>query len=251
MNRGQMRLEVRRQLGEPVADLWSDEELNDWLNEGAMLMAGESEALQAFFQKTTTSGVGEYLLPSVVAKVTAVKYFGSSIMTLRPIDPALASIGNQVTGTPTHYYIRQFVSQTAYQGSDGDIDIANVSENENAGRTVIGFWSIPGSSTDTFTVFYIPRHFLMMTDGDVSPIPMEFHRGIIAYATALAKEKEEAYAEANEVFYPKFKDFKDQLKRDMVARGQVQAFRKAIVADENPYGGTSWIQIPDEAAGLG
>lgn len=243
-----MRLEVRRQLGEPVADLWSDDELNDWLNEGAMLMAAESEALQAFFQKTATSGVGEYLLPSAVAKVTGVKYFGSSIMTLMPMDPSLASEGDQVTGTPTNYYIRQYVSQTVYQGTDGDLDIANVSENINAGRTTIGLWSIPNSSTDTFTVFYIPRHFVMVSDMDVSPIPMEYHRGICAYATAVAKEKEEAYAEANEIFYPKFKDFKEKLKREMVARGQVQAFHKAKVVDENPFNGSSWIQLPDSPA---
>lgn len=247
MNRGQMRLEVRRQLGEPVADLWSDEELNDWLNEGAMLMASESEALQAFFQKTCTSGTGEYLLPANVSKVTAVKYFNGTLLTLRPTDPALLNMdGDQPTGTPTLFYVRQYVSQTAFQGTDGDIDLANVSENANAGRSVLGFWAIPGSSTDTFTVFYIPRHFLMASDGDVSPIPIEYHRGIIAYATALAKEKEEAYAEANEIFYPKFKDFKEKLKREMVARGQVQAFNKAKVVDEMPFNGSSWIQLPDQ-----
>lgn len=247
MNRGQMRLEVRRQLGEPVADLWSDEELNDWLNEGAMLMASASEALQAFFQKTCTSGVGEYLLPAAVAKVTGVKYYNGTQTTLRPTDPSLSEVpnGDQPVGTPTLYYVRQYVSQTAYQGTDGDIDLANVSENENAGRSVLGLRAIPGSSTDTFTVYFIPRHFLMVSDGDVSPIPLEYHRGIIAYATGLAKEKEEAYAEANEIFYPKFKEFKDQLKREMIARGQVQAFQKAKVVDEQPLGGSSWIQLPD------
>lgn len=247
MNRGQMRLEVRRQLGEPVADLWSDEELNDWLNEGAMLMASASEALQAFYQRTCTSGVGEYLLPSSVAKVMGVKYYNGTLTTLRPTDPSLAEVpdGDQPVGTPTLYYVRQYVSQTAYQGTDGDIDLANVSENENAGRSVLGLWAIPGSSTDTFTVYFIPRHFLMVADGDVSPIPMEYHRGIIAYATALAKEKEEAYAEANEIFYPKFKEFNEKLKREMIARGQVQAFQKAKVVDEQPIGGSSWIQLPD------
>lgn len=250
MNRGQMRLEVRRQLGEPVADLWSDEELNDWLNEGAMLMANESEALQAFWQKTATNGQGEYLLPASVAKVLGVKYYNGTLTTLRPTDPALHGMeGDQPSGTPTLYYIRQYVSQTAYQGTDGDIDLANVSENPNAGRSIIGFWAIPGSSTDTFTVYFIPRHFLMVADGDVSPIPMEYHRGIIAYATALAKEKEEAYAEANEIFYPKFKEFKDNLKREMIARGQVQAFQKAKVVDECNRSGSSWIQLPDSPAG--
>lgn len=250
MNRGQMRLEVRRQLGEPVADLWSDAELNDWLNEGAMLMANESEALQAFWQKTATSGVGEYLLPYPVAKVLAVKYFNGTLNTLTPTDPSLAHLdGDQPTGTPTLYYVRQYVSQTAYQGTDGDIDLANVSDNPNVGRSVIGFWAVPGSSTDTFTVYYIPRHFSMVSDGDVSPIPMEYHRGIIAYATALAKKKEEAYAEANEIFYPEFKEFKDRLKREMIARGQVQSFQKAKIVDEINRGGASWIQLPDSSAG--
>lgn len=245
MNRGQMRLEVRRQLGEPVADLWSDQELNDWLNEGALMMASGSEALQAFFQKTTTSGVGEYLLPPAVAKVTAVKYFGSSLMTLKPMEPALASIGDQVPGLPTHYYIRQYVSQTAYQDTTGDIVIADVSQNSNAGRTVLGLWSIPNSNTDRVTVFYVPRHFEMNSDGDVSPIPIEYHRGIIAYAISLAKEKEEAYAESDQIFMPKFEKAKEKLQREMIARGQVQAFRKAQVVDEDPYQGSSWIQLPD------
>lgn len=246
MNRGQMRLEVRRQLGEPVADLWSDEELNDWLNEGAREMVAETQALQAFYKETTVAGKGEYLLPAAVNEVSHVKYFNGTLNDLRPIDASLVGNGDGSTQLPEFFYVRQYVAQTAGQDETGDVELEDVSNNPNAGRTVLGFWGIPSVNNHTFTVFYIPRHFDMKTDGDVSPIPPEYHRGIIAYAIAIAKEKEEAYAESDQIFMPKFEKAKQKLERKMVARGQSKAFPKAkIVGDSFERGGSSWVQIPD------
>lgn len=243
MNRGAMRREVRRFLGEPVADLWSDAEINDWLNEGAVLMCAESESLQAFYKKQTTANQQEYELPKNCDTVYSVKYFVSDLYDLIQTD-ATSQIGDRTSGKPSHYYLRQYVNQTAGQASDGNLTLTDLGDSPNDTGSVIGFIDTPSASTHYFIVLYFAKHYLMTADADVPVIPYEFRRGIIAYATAMGKMKEEAYGEANDIYLPMFESFKNKLKRKMTHRGITQ-FPKTKIVDETRRSGSSWIQIPD------
>lgn len=235
MNRGQMRLEVRRAIAELTADLWSDAEINDWLNEGAKIMVSNAQSVQAMYQLTTVAGQQEYLLPEDVDEIFSVTYFDAGVQQLIPIDARQVQIGTNQSGNPRWFYTRNQSLQTGQMSSTG-ITVADVSESEGqVPRLIIGLFPLP-SAAKQLTVFYYARHYNMRVDGAVPAVPPEFRRGIVQYATALAKEKEMAYAEADRC-RKMFQDYSDRLREKMICDGQDIAF-PCVQTDEDvvPYG---------------
>ncbi len=249
MNLQQMILEVRRAVNEITADFWSDAEITDYLNEGAKIMCAEAQPLQAFFQQTLTAGTQEYVLPEDFDEVYSVAlYHSANIYQLKPTSPEAAQFGNRIQSIPEYFYIRKQVAATAGQQSDGSIAVAAINDNPNAGKSVLGLWAIPNAA-DVLTVFYFSRHFQMRLPSDVSPIPTEYHRGPVAYAIAMCKQKDEAYGEMNTIYLPMFQQFTDKLKRKMASRGQAMEFPKVKVLGENDYSGnSSVIFLPNQVS---
>lgn len=241
MNLQQMILEARRALDGLTDQFWTDSELTDWLNEGAKIMAADAQPIQSIKQISSVANRQEYDLGPDVDEIYAVKYFkGGNLYDLHNVQQAAVQWGGTQSGHPLCFYTRVVTSQTAGQGTDGDIDLGDT---DYPATTVLGLHPIPSTAGETLTIFYFARHMNMKFPKDVSPIPLEFHRGIVAYAIALGKMKEEAYAEATNVYMPIFNEFKERLKTKMINRGQETNFPKAkIVGDDMPhYGGTSVI----------
>ncbi|WP_196299639.1 hypothetical protein, partial [Streptococcus pneumoniae] len=72
------------------------------------------------------------------------------------------------------------------------------SDNSQVARKVLGLYPVPSTDESAITVFYFSKGFDMTNDNQIPhAIPLAFHRGIIHYATSLAKEIEEASAEAD------------------------------------------------------
>lgn len=244
MNLAQMRLEVRRAIDELTASFWTDQEITDWLNEGAKIMCSDAQPIQATKQILTVQSQQEYDLGQDVDEIFGVTYLRSTLFQLKPIDQRQVQFGNPLTGLPQYYYIRQVSSQFAGQVSGGGQQVTNVNADPTVGTTVLGLWPISSANSEQITISYFARHFNMTNDKDVSPIPLEFHRGIVSYAIAMAKMKDEAYGEASQVFLPMFQQFKDRLKEKMMNRGQEAAFPKVQMRDEFLMpGGSSIIYI--------
>jgi hypothetical protein len=74
----------------------------------------------------------------------------------------------------------------------------------------------------------------MLHDAAIPAVPIEFRRGLIAYATALGKEKEMAYAEADRK-RQEFTEFMGRLKEKMISMGQEMEFPMVRPDDEELY----------------
>lgn len=250
MNLQQMILEVRRAVDEPQPDFFTDQELTDWLNEGAKIMASDAQPLQTVYQFTTTNAVQEYPLPQDTDEIFGVSYYRSSTLyQLRPVDVRVVQFASVVTSLPVNFYLRSVTNQLAPQTTSGIVP-ENYATNPTTYGLVLGLYPLPSNSTDTVTVSYYAKHNNMRFPYDVSPIPLEFHRGIVAYSIAMAKGKDSAYGEMNNVYLPLFQQFKDRLKEKMANRGQEMEFPKMKINDESPgiLGGSSVIIVNNGAS---
>ena len=235
MNLAQLRREVRRKLNESSADLWTDEMINDWLNEGVRTMIVIAQPLQTAFQfypslrsGSTSEYKGEYVLPADVDEVYAVTINSGVTLELKLVDERVVRDGSRSAGTPEYCYIKDQTLVTTEQISAAPgIAIAAVnSENPNDARKVLGLWPAPSVATTAISVFYFSKGFDMSNDNQIPhAIPLAFHRGIIHYATSLAKEIEEASAEADREM-GKFQEYAKALKEKMISRGQQMEFPK-------------------------
>lgn len=227
MNLGQMRLEVRRAIDELTASFWTDAEINDWLNEGAKIMVSISQTLQSVHQFSTEQGKQEYLLPADLDEIFGVTLsMGGSLTQLRPTYAENVQWGNATSGVPNQFYTRSQTGESVSQDDNG-LTVSKVAEGP---RTLIGFFPIP-SSAYQITINYFARHGTMRNDLMCPLIPVEYHRGIINFAIAQAKVKDEAYSEANR-FLEQFKEYSDRLRDKSIARGQGMEFPSVTLTDE-------------------
>lgn len=250
MNLGQLRREVRRILQEPTASLWDDSELNDYLNEAATVMTADCMPLQAVHTFNTVIGQQEYELPADTDEVFAVSYqIGNVFQPLDPTNPGVGTKDARYLGVPDKFYVR---AQTAYKmnrGSDGLMDIDPI-EPQNGTKTtmIIGLNPTPSEADKQVVIQYYANHFRMANDLDIPVIPLFAQRGMIAYAVAQAKYKEQAYAEIGQVYMPIFNDFTKKLKVKNMDRGiQMRGRHKAFipgVSEANENKGTDVIHLP-------
>lgn len=246
MNLGQMRKEVRRILGEPTPSLWLDDELNDYINEACKVMVSECQPAQMVWAKTLTPSGQEYDLPDDCDEVFGVGIKRSNtIFQLDRISPVQAQDGAYWTGLPSKFYVRTKSPVHAPKVSDGSLSISPISTTDsNVKKQVLGLMPVP-SQADVIYIYYYQSHYTMQSDADYPAISTEFHRGIIAYAIAMAKQKEEAYAEISQVYMPQFAEFMKRFKRKAMNGGVQSGFNKAKGTGEGEYfAATDVIYIP-------
>lgn len=249
MNLGQLRREVRRILQEPTAALWEDDELNDYLNEAATVMTADCQPLQAVTALTSVSGQQEYILPEDTDEVFAVSYQISNVLSpLEPGNPRLGSEASKFLGIPAQFYVRAQTNQIMQRSSDGllDLDPVNVDKPTSV-RKVLGLNPVPSETGKQIAIQFYANHYRMKTDLDIPVIPLFAQRGLIAYAVAQAKYKEQGYAEIGQVYMPIFNDFTKKLRTKNLDRGiQMRGHHKAYVPgiESHPTGGTDVIYLP-------
>ncbi len=246
MNLGQIRKEVRRILGEPTPSLWLNDELNDYINEACKVMISEAQPAQAVWAKVITAGSQEIILPSDCDEVFGVSIKRSNtIYHLERMSPVEALDGAYYSGIPSRFYVRSNSPVMAPKESDGSLAVAPIDAGDNnIKRQVLGLMPVP-SQADTVYVSYYQSHYIMQSDADYPAIDTAFHRGIIAYAIAMAKQKEEAYAEISQVYMPQFAEFMKRFKRKAMNGGVQSGFNKARSASTGEqYESTDIIYIP-------
>lgn len=252
MNRGQLRREVRRKLNESSADLWSDAAINDWLNEAVRTMIVISQPLQTAFQfypslrdGSTSEYKSEYILPADVDEVYQVTAHTGSNFPLQLVDESVIADGTRVSGSPEYCYIKDSTMVTIEPLSDApglSVQALN-SDNSQVARKVLGLYPVPSTDESAITVFYFSKGFDMTNDNQIPhAIPLAFHRGIIHYATSLAKEIEEASAEADREM-GKFQEYAKALKEKMISRGQQMEFPRVCESEDTGVSSGSNFQV--------
>lgn len=240
LNRGQMRLEVRRAVGELTesTSLYTDAELNDWLNEAAVVMTSIAQPFESFFSFTcslqpgsSSAYLAEYPLPETVDEIFAVSYSDGGRQV--PLKRADNITGIRIEGQPSHFYTRYLSKQTA-ELRDTGIVVQPIKPDGKA-RMVLGIYPAP-SSAYVMTVSYYARHFAMDSDFEVPIIPPEYRRGLIKYVEALAREKDDDVDLAN-VCRTHFGNFADQLKSRVANQGQEVELPCATIVDDDVFDG--------------
>lgn len=240
MNRAQMRLEVRRALQAVGDTFWSDEEINDWLNEGLAVMCEGSHPIQAFHSFSTSLLPGsttqyrqEYPMPLDYDQLTRVAItYGGVVTDLKKADAKRFQQGMSGVGVPYCFWTRQYANKAVSLTNTGLTANQINSDNENAAKTVLGLYPCP-ALVMTVNVWYLAKHFVMTKDDDACILPLEFQRGPIKYAEALGKEKEGATMEADRAM-ALFNGYKDRLKDHGISSGQLNEFPKVQVTDDEP-----------------
>lgn len=251
MNLRQAILQVRYGLDELDEQYWLDDEIKDWLNEGAQLMCSLAQLLQNAVTIRSVSNQQEYVLPEDTDEVESVGYDNGTMLRPVPVAQAMVQVGNRFGGTPIGFYIRQFTTQFQNQGGGNDtseIAITDIEPGSNKPRKVIGLWPIPSVGNQQIFISYYQRHYTLINDSDEFAIPDEFMRGVIDYATAQAKKKEEAYAE-HDKFMTSFKDYAQRVKEKWANFGHEVGFPRMRVrglSDNSRFmKGTSWVYVGD------
>lgn len=231
MNRGKMRLEVRRAIDELTAEFWTDAEINDWLNEGAKTLVAIAQPLQMMTQFNTIANQQEYVLNPDIDEIFSVNFNdGSNLYQLEPCDAKSVQWGTPSTSTyPTHFYLR-FQSLATGGHAQSGIILGPVSDDNAEPQMTLGLHPSPQVTGKAVTISYYARHVLMTNDLQVPQIPVEFHRGIVYYAVAQAKVKDEAYAESDK-FMEKFSNYAEKLRDKVISGGQEMRFPKVTDRD--------------------
>ena len=240
MNRGQLRKEVRRILQEPLettASLWTDEELNDYLNEAAVVMTSEAQPIQDVCVLLSVQGQQEYPLPPQVHEIYSISFqHGNSLQPLTPVNPRVGSEYSRYLGIPCSFYVRAMTPNLNNRATTGLADVDPIdSQNSKVHSMVLGLSPLPQSTGNQIVIQFYADHFVMTNDLDVPIIPVDCQRGLIAYAVAIAKQKEQAYGEITTVYMPQFQEFMSRLKKKNIDRGiQMRGRHKAYVPDQSP-----------------
>ncbi len=225
MNLQEMMLEVRSALDDDgTTELWSDDEVKRWLNQALRIMCSVAQPLQSHHRFLTVLGQQEYVLPDSVIRIFGVQYNDGIVRTLTPRDTLTAQDGAYATGVPDYFYLRNRTLNTVTHTST-DLAVAPVDPNKpQKAAMVLGLDPIPATSNIPVIVNHFSRHQLLIMPADCPNLPEEFHDGLCAYAIAKGKEKESSYLEANQIFWPRYKDHLTNLKDNYIMDGQDMGF---------------------------
>jgi hypothetical protein len=251
MNLAALRLEVRYVLDDLLAQYWSDQEINIWLNEGAKTMCTRSQTLNSAIQMPAIPLQQEYILPRDVDEVTNVTFSQGMLIKVHFMDQRKIQ-RFWAGGIPNYYYTRFGTLQTMNLTSQSNITVApaNTSQSKKP-EYILGIYPVPTNS-NPITVSYKARHYDMDLDLDEPAIPEEFQRGIIYYAVALGKMREEAYEEAKEN-QALFSAYAQSCKEKMDNQGQEDILPRMNVPNtrrSSPFEGSSWVYIGDAGGNL-
>jgi hypothetical protein len=247
MQLNQALAQVRVVLNEATPRFWTDNEIVAWLNEAATLMCSEAKCLTNYYQTPTVAQQQEYPLPEDVDEVACVWYSQGTILLIKPLEEALLKAGAKAVGLPLWCYFRIGALNFANVTGTADITVTPINTQRRKPPMVIGLYPIPAND-NVMTVQYYARHYTVGLNNNMTDefaIPDEYMRGVIAYAAALGKAKEQAVAEFEKQMGI-FKEFKDRFVEKMGNNGQlIDNPRMKIRGRGTDQAGSSWIYVGD------
>lgn len=213
-------------------------------------MNREAKYLTKYIQTATTPQKQEYAMPDDCQQIVAVWYAQGTLLPLQPLEESIVKSGARAAGLPLWCYTRMGATQYAEVDGEPNIAISPIPATiqDNYAKLILGLYPIPTNGND-LTVMYYQKHPLITNLTARFSIPVEYMRGVIAYATALGKLKEQAVAEFQGQMSV-FKEFKDRFCLECNNNAQDLRFPRMNVRGRgrNPAG-TSWIYVGDATYG--
>jgi hypothetical protein len=203
---GALKLKVRRRLDETNVRFWKDEDLTDWINEGAREVARRAEVLQHTTSINAVANLQQYSLPNDTFRVHRVEWSrdgnASTALEYRDfnsMDSIWWSQQRTSTGDPYWYTMWGFPPQLnliVYPTPDTDILAA-------------------------FKVFYYRLPGLALTDTQVVEVPAGWDDVILDYCefSAMRKDADPRWQEAKALFEDKLGHMVDSTRRWTDASG--------------------------------
>jgi hypothetical protein len=187
MNRQQIRDLARKRLGETTAAFWSDDELNQWINDGCRDVAYRTKCLKTNELVSPADDTPEYVLSSLfpnISSITEVYYKDSNdqweklIATSRlEMDSMFPGwLGAQSSDSPTHYWW------------DREDDIFYI------------YPSITTTEANSLRVFYTIDSTNLGTDAETPGIPSHLHLSIVDFIVATGFETRGWSEKANDAW---------------------------------------------------
>lgn len=171
MNRLEIRNLSRKKLGETTAAFWSDDEINAWINDGCRDIAYRTKCLRTNTLITPTNAVSEYVLSTVLPKVTSITevYFKDAsdewskleATSRTELDETMPGwMGADSVDDPTHYWW------------DREDDIFYI------------YPSITTAEANSIRVFYTIEPTDLVADADSPELPEMTHLAIVDFVVA-------------------------------------------------------------------
>ncbi len=170
MNLGEIKQRVKRTLGDETGALIEEDDIISWVNEAQLDIARKTEVLQDFTTIDVVANQESYDIPADFLKIVSVSYAGISLprttrAELDSISPARAA--DTFQDIPFKYY--------------------------NWGTKL---WLYPKpllDLADGITFYYVFRPSNLVSDADVSELPVQMHSSIIDYCVARGRDLNEEF----------------------------------------------------------
>lgn len=168
MTKSDILTEVRALVNEPTATMFSDSEINSWIDQAAIDISTKALCYEQTEDITLATDTMEYT-PSTadVLKIYAAHYNNSGLIRIHP--KAVAHITSVSSGAPVYWY-------------------------EHHGK--VGFYPVPSASESGNTVTIM---FSSETD-DITDIPDEYQPLAILFVASKCKTKEGKFSQAAQLY---------------------------------------------------
>lgn len=164
---------VQSQFGDTTGVQISTAEITQWANDGQVDINRKTEYLKGSENIDAVAGTYAYALPSGSILVSRVEHDGLKLeqVNFEDFDQIYSGKRSESSGTPKHWYL---------WGTT--LNIAPTPDTALSGG---------------ISVYYVKRPAILINYSDIPELPEEYHEDIVRYCLIRAKEKDEEYAEAN------------------------------------------------------
>ena len=167
MTRGEIRLRVRDDIGEPREGRWKDEEINRHIQRSANRHAREALSVERTRYSTSVAGVQEYIFPPEFGQLISVQFRRQGQdnhipLTYMPKDQ-LRRFGRDINyaGTPAYYFV--------YDKGVGLYPVPNVAPLFQYTFPDVCSWFVPRQNLNSPTNLYETQITLQLRPGDDDP----------------------------------------------------------------------------------
>ena len=185
-----IRTDVRYRLDETTARMWSDAELNNWINEACRDISRRTETLLSFYTAITAlPNVAKYRLPENVIRVNRVEFQPVNSTETYPLQASTYQEMDAMWGTRQAVQ-RSYPSFFVLWGVAGSVE-----------GITMQLYPIP-SQAGTLNIYYYRLPTAMTADSDHADIPAGWEDLISLYCEyiALRKDRDARWSDAKQMY---------------------------------------------------
>lgn len=182
-----IRTDVRSRLDEPTARMWSDAELNRWINEGLRDLARRTETLLSYYTNIPLiANVAKYAMPADVIRVHRLEFVPTGSNQTYPIQLSTYQEMDQVWGVSQQIQ-RSYPYYAVMWGFAPNI--------------VIQFYPVPSQGGGLNLYYYrLPK--TLVADTDIAEVPEGWQDLVSLYCeyVSLRKDRDARWTDAKQLY---------------------------------------------------